>query len=37
VVSLDARPSGDGIPGMLTAKFIKRFRELTQASGTPIY
>jgi branched-chain amino acid aminotransferase len=37
VVSLDARPIGDGIPGMLTAKFIKRFRELTQASGTPIY
>lgn len=37
VVTLDARPIGDGVPGTLTAKFIKRFRELTQASGTPIY
>jgi branched-chain amino acid aminotransferase len=36
-VSLDARPIGDGVPGILTAKFIKRFRELTQATGTPIY
>jgi len=37
VVDLDARPIGGGAPGTLTAKFIKRFRELTQASGTPIY
>lgn len=36
-VSLDERPIGDGVPGALTAKFIKRFRELTQATGTPIY
>lgn len=36
VVTLDARPIGDGIPGPLTAKFITRYRELTQASGTPI-
>ena len=37
VVHLDARPIGEGIPGPLTAKFIKRFRELTQATGAPIY
>jgi len=37
VVQLDARPIGDGAPGALSAKFIKRFRELTQATGTPIY
>ncbi|MEI6560992.1 MAG: branched-chain-amino-acid transaminase [Verrucomicrobiota bacterium] len=37
VVTLDARPIGDGKPGSLTAKFITRFRELTQASGAPIY
>lgn len=37
VVELDTRPIGDGKPGPLTAKFIARYRELTQASGTPIY
>jgi len=37
VVSLDTRPIGDGVPGPLTAKFIKRYHELTQASGTSIY
>ena len=37
VVTLDARPIGDGKPGSLTAKFITRFRELTQATGAPIY
>jgi branched-chain amino acid aminotransferase len=37
VVDLDSRPIGDGIPGPLTAKFIKRYHELTQASGAPIY
>ena len=37
VVTLDARPIGSGAPGALTAKFITRFRELTQATGTPIY
>jgi len=37
VVNLDARPIGDGTPGPLTAKFITRFRELTQATGASIY
>ena len=37
VVTLDSRAIGDGMPGPLTAKFIARFHELTQASGTPIY
>ncbi len=36
VVKLDGRPIGDGKPGKVTAQFIARFRELTQASGTPI-
>jgi len=37
VISLDKRVIGSGKPGPVTARFIKRFRELTQASGTPIY
>jgi branched-chain amino acid aminotransferase len=37
VVSLDKRPIGSGKPGPQTARFIARFRELTQSSGTPIY
>ena len=37
VISLDKRQIGDGKPGPLTARFIARFRELTQSSGTPIY
>ena len=37
VVKLDLRPIGDGRPGPMTAKFIGRFRELTCASGAPIY
>jgi branched-chain amino acid aminotransferase len=37
VVSLDRRPIGSGKPGPQTARFIARFRELTQCSGTPIY
>lgn len=36
-VALDNRPIGEGVPGPLTAKFIARFRELTQSTGTPIY
>lgn len=36
-VSLDQRPVGDGMPGPITARFIMRFRELTQTEGTPIY
>ena len=37
VVELDARPIGEGVPGPLTAKFIQRYHQLTQASGAPIY
>jgi branched-chain amino acid aminotransferase len=37
VISLDKRLIGDGKPGRETARFIARFRELTQSSGTPIY
>jgi len=37
VVSLDHRPIGDGKPGPVTAKFIARYREIVQNSGTPIY
>ena len=37
VISLDKRQIGNGTPGALTARFITRFRELTQATGTPIY
>jgi len=37
VISLDKRLIGAGKPGPETARFIARFHELTQASGTPIY
>lgn len=37
VVKLDNRPIGDGKPGPLTAKFIAKFRAMTQVGGTPIY
>jgi branched-chain amino acid aminotransferase len=37
VISLDKRQIGSGAPGPVTARFIARFRELTQSSGTPIY
>lgn len=37
VVTLDKRLIGNGTPGPITARFVARFRELTQASGTPIY
>ena len=37
VISLDKRRIGSGSPGPQTARFIARFRELTQSSGTPIY
>lgn len=36
VVKLDSREIGDGRPGSLTARFIARFRELTQTTGTAI-
>lgn len=37
VVKLDSRSIGTGKPGPLTAKFLAKFHELTQASGTSIY
>jgi len=37
VVKLDSREIGTGKPGLLTAKFLEKFHELTRASGTPIY
>ena len=36
VVKLDGRPIGTGHPGEVTARLIKRFRELTHSTGTPI-
>ena len=36
-ISLDKRIIGSGQPGPETARFIARFRELTQCSGAPIY
>jgi branched-chain amino acid aminotransferase len=35
-VVLDSRPINDGRPGPLTGRLIKRFRELTATTGTPI-
>lgn len=37
MVQLDSRAIGEGTPGPVTARFIKRYRELTQSTGTPIY
>jgi branched-chain amino acid aminotransferase len=37
MVKLDTRPIGDGKPGATTARFIARFHELTQNTGTAIY
>lgn len=36
-VKLDNRPIGDGKPGPVTARLIKRFHELTATTGTAIY
>jgi branched-chain amino acid aminotransferase len=35
-IRLDTRPIGDGKPGPVTNRIIKRFRELTQSTGTAI-
>ena len=35
-VVLDSRPVNDGKPGPVTGRLIKRFRELTASTGTPI-
>jgi branched-chain amino acid aminotransferase len=37
VVCLDDRPIGDGTPGPVTLRFIERFRDLTQTTGTSVY
>jgi branched-chain amino acid aminotransferase len=37
MVRLDSREIGSGKPGPVTARFISRFRELTQTTGTAIY
>ncbi len=37
MVRLDSRVIGDGRTGPVTLRFIERFHELTQTSGTPIY
>ncbi len=37
VVQVDARVIGDGKPGAMTRRLLKRFRELTRSEGTPIY
>jgi branched-chain amino acid aminotransferase len=37
VVKIDGRVIGKGKPGPITGKLIKRYRELTQASGEPIF
>lgn len=37
VVQADARSIGNGEPGALTNRLIRRFRELTQTAGTVIY
>jgi branched-chain amino acid aminotransferase len=37
VVKLDSREIGTGKPGTVTNRFIGKFREITQSTGTPIY
>ncbi len=37
VIKADGRMIGTGKPGELSGRMIARFRELTRASGTPIY
>ncbi len=37
VVKADGRVIGDGKPGAITARIIARFREMTRATGTPIF
>jgi branched-chain amino acid aminotransferase len=36
-VKLDQRVIGTGKPGAITQRFVERFRELTQTTGTPVY
>lgn len=37
MIRLDTRVIGNGKPGSMTVRFMTRFRELTQSTGTPIY
>ena len=37
VIKADGREVGNGKPGPITTRMIARFRELTRATGTPIY
>ena len=37
VIKADGRMIGDGKPGAISGRMIARFRELTRATGTPIY
>ena len=37
VVKADGRPIGTGKPGPISSRMIARFREMTRATGTPIY
>ncbi len=37
VIKADGRMIGNGQPGAITLKMIARFRELTRATGTPIF
>lgn len=37
VVRVDSRPIGDGRPGPVTLQLLERFRQLTGATGTPIF
>jgi branched-chain amino acid aminotransferase len=37
VVKADGRPIGSGKPGSITTRIIGRFREMTRATGTPIF
>ena len=37
VVKADGRAIGNGKPGPISARMIARFREMTRATGTPIY
>jgi len=37
VIKADGRVIGNGTPGPITTRMISRFREITRATGTPIY
>jgi len=37
VIEVDGRIIGDGKPGAMTKRLLKRFRERTESEGTPIF